>query len=174
MEFKDLAAVSGKGGLFKVVSPTKSGIILETLDQQKKKLVISSQVTKVSILAEISIYTTNEEGSKALEEILKLIHNEFNGDIGVTKTSDPDELKSFFRHILPEYDEDRVYVSDIKKVVNWYTIVLNQVPELLEGSKEDQTMEPLIEDAEVIDDEKVAEEPKNGTQETGDSGSTDQ
>ena len=147
MEFSDLATVSGKGGLFKVVSPTKSGLILESLDEHKKKLVVSSQITKVSILAEISIYTNDEEGSIPLDDVLRKIHKEFDGDLGVTKNSDSDELKAFFRHVLPDYDEERVYVSDIKKVVNWYGILGKEAPEiLLEQNKEE--VEEGVQDAE--------------------------
>ena len=122
MEFNDIATVSGKGGLFKVVAPTRGGVVLETLDNQKKKLVVNMNA-KVSILGEISIYTTDKDGSMPLQEVMQKIHEEFEGDTGLTGTSDPDELKSFLKHILPSYDEDRVYVSDIKKLVTWYNIL---------------------------------------------------
>lgn len=122
MDFNEIATVSGKGGLFKVVAPTRGGMILESLDDQKKKLVVNMH-SKVSVLGEISIYTTDSEGSVPLKEVMKKIHTEFNGDTGVSSGSDPEELKSFLKFILPDYDEDRVYVSDIKKVANWYNIL---------------------------------------------------
>ncbi len=119
IKFEEIAAVSGKGGLFKVLKPSKSGVILESLDEQKKKLVVGADA-RVSILSEISIYTHTTEGSTPLIDVFRKIQEEFGDDTGLDKTSDADELKSFLKHILPDYDEDRVYVSDIKKLVSWY------------------------------------------------------
>ena len=136
MDFKDIAAVSGKGGLFKVVKPTKTGVILESLDDNKAKLVTTLN-QKVSVLAEISVYSTGEQETIALNEVFLKIKEEFDDDPGVDKTSDPDELKSFLAHILPDYDRERVYVSDIKKIVSWYQLVYQFAPELLVESQEE-------------------------------------
>ena len=136
MDFKDIAAVSGKGGLFKVVKPTKTGVILESLDDNKVKLV-TNMSQKVSVLAEISVYSTGEQETIGLNEVFLKIKEEFDDDPGVDKTSDPDELKSFLAHILPDYDRERVYVSDIKKIVSWYQIVYQFAPELLVESQEE-------------------------------------
>lgn len=130
MEFSDIASVSGKGGLFKVLNPTRTGAILETLDAEKKKMVVGMH-SKVSVLSDISIYTTDGEGAVPLKEVMEKIHKEFKGDTGLDKNADPEELKSFLKHILPTYDEDRVYVSDIKKLVTWYNQLAQIAPELL-------------------------------------------
>ncbi|HYG19425.1 MAG TPA: DUF5606 domain-containing protein [Ohtaekwangia sp.] len=130
MTLAEIATVSGKGGLFKIVAPTKSGVILESLDEHKTKLVATTN-HRLSVLNEISIYTTTKEGTVALDVILKKIHAEFNGDPGVGADSDASELKSFMKAILPEYDEDRVYVSDIKKLVRWYEIIRQHAPDVL-------------------------------------------
>ncbi len=135
MDFSEIAAVSGKGGLFRVLKPTRTGVILETLDDEKKKMVVNIH-SKVSVLSEISIYTTDAEGARPLEEVMKKIHEEFNGDTGLTGNSDPDELKSFLKFILPEYDEDRVYVSDIKKLINWYNKLAADLPEIFNSKEE--------------------------------------
>jgi hypothetical protein len=138
MTLSELATISGKGGLFKVVSPTKSGVILESLDETRTKVVATSN-HKLSILQEISIYTTTKEGSTPLEDVLKKIHIEFKDDLGVDVNSDSSELRSFLKNILPEYDEERVYVSDIKKLVKWYEVILKYAPEILQASsKTDQ------------------------------------
>lgn len=130
MNFSDVASVSGKGGLFKVVAPTRSGVILESLDGDNKKMVANMQ-SKVSVLSDISIYTTDEEGAVPLKDVMKKIHAEFDGDTGLNASSGGDELKSFLRFVLPEYDESRVYVSDIKKLVSWYQIIAGKFPEIL-------------------------------------------
>ena len=138
MEFSDIASVSGKGGLFKIVSPTRTGVILESLDEHKKKMVASVH-NKVSVLSEISIYTTDSEGAVPLEEVMRKIHQEFDGDTDLDKNSEADELKSFLKFILPDYDESRVYTSDIKKLVNWYNLLVVEAPEVLEKKKEEKT-----------------------------------
>ena len=134
MTLTEIATISGKGGLFKVLAPTKSGVILETLDDTKTRLVATTS-HRLSLLNEISIYTTTKEGTVGLEEILKKMHADFGDDIGVDGNSDATELKAFLKAVLPEYDESRVYVSDIKKLVRWYATILKYVPELFEEDK---------------------------------------
>jgi hypothetical protein len=136
MTLAEIATVSGKGGLFKVLAPTKSGVILESLDEAKTKMVATTN-HRLSLLNEISIYTTTKEGTVALEDILKKIHQDFGNDLGVDADSDPAELKSFLKSILPEYDENRVYVSDIKKLVRWYDVIQKYVPEILTAKEEE-------------------------------------
>ena len=140
MEFSDLASVSGKGGLWKVLKPARTGVVLEAMDGSGKKMVANMH-SKVSILSEISIYTTTAEGTVPLEDVMKKIHEEFDGDTGLSGSSTPDELKSFLKFILPDYDESRVYVSDIKKIVNWYTLLVEVVPEIFEQKAEDTVEE---------------------------------
>lgn len=138
MTLAEIATISGKGGLFKVLSPTKSGVILESLDEAKTKLVASAS-QRLSLLHEISIYTTTKEGTVALEDVLKKIYAEFGNDLGIDSNADGSELKAFIKSVLPEYDEDRVYVSDIKKLVKWYEILLKYTPEIIKGeSKEEE------------------------------------
>lgn len=137
MDYSEIASVSGKGGLFKVVKPTRTGVILESLDEKKHRLVAGA-TQRISVLSDISIYTTSQERSMPLEDVFKKMYSEFEDDLGVNQNSDPDELKSFIKHILPDYDEGRVYVSDIKKVVNWYGSMLKYAPDLLQAKKEEK------------------------------------
>jgi Domain of unknown function (DUF5606) len=136
MELSEIASISGKGGLFKVLKPGKSGVLLESLDATKARIVASA-TQRLSILSEISIYTTTKEGTVALEDVLKKIHKDFNDDLGVDGNSEANELKAFLKSVLPEYDENRVYVSDIKKLVKWYTTLLEQAPEVFTDKKEE-------------------------------------
>jgi hypothetical protein len=138
MELSEIASISGKGGLFKVLKPGKSGVLLESLDAAKTRSVASA-TQRLSLLSEISIYTTTKEGTVALEEVLKKIYKDFNNDLGVDGNSDGVELKAFLKSVLPEYDEDRVYVSDIKKLVKWYSVLLEQAPELFADKSESTT-----------------------------------
>ena len=130
MELKEIASISGKGGLYKILKPTKSGVILEALDESKSKLVATA-TQRLSLLNEISIYTTDKEGTVSLESVLKKMNLDFGKDLGVDPESDATELKAFFKSVLPEYDENRVYVSDIKKLVKWYRVLSLYAPEVL-------------------------------------------
>lgn len=134
MTLAEIATISGKGGLFKVLAPTKSGVVLESLDESKTKVVASAS-NRLSLLHEISIYTTTKEGTVPLEEVLKKVHAEFGNDLGIDAEADGSELRAFLKSVLPEYDENRVYVSDIKKLVKWYQILLKAAPEILTGAE---------------------------------------
>ncbi len=131
MELKEIASISGKGGLFKIMKPGNAGVILESLDAAKLKLVAGGK-ERMSVLSEISIYTTTKEGTVSLQEVIKKIKKQFGAEIGVTPESENAQLKSFLKSVLPEFDEDRVYVSDIKKLVKWYAILLKEAPEVFE------------------------------------------
>lgn len=145
MRFNEIATVSGKPGLYKVLKPTRGGVILEALDEKKSKLVVGAN-HRVSILGEISMYTMTEEGAKPLEEVMITIEKEFQGDLGLDAAADADELRAFLKHVLPDYDESKVYPSDIKKLVAWYRIIRENAPEVLD-EKNDSSTE--IEDSET-------------------------
>jgi hypothetical protein len=135
MNFKDIATVAGKPGLYKIIKPTRSGVILESLDEKKAKLVAGMSM-RVSILNDISIYTLTEEGAEPLESVMKKIEAEYKGDTGVDASSSDAELRAFLKSVLPDFDQDRVYVSDIKKLNAWYQLIRKSIPEVLEESSE--------------------------------------
>src|SRR5690606_30150914 len=138
MNFKDLATVAGKPGLFKVLKPSRTGVILESMDAKKTKLV-AGMSQRVSILSDISIYTLTEEGAEPLESVMQKIEAEFQGDLGLDANPDDSELRAFMKHVLPEVDEARVYSSDIKKLITWYNLIRTQAPDVLKKSEEGET-----------------------------------
>ncbi|MCU0428576.1 MAG: DUF5606 domain-containing protein [Cytophagaceae bacterium] len=158
---KEIASVSGKGGLFRILKPTRNGVILETLDEKKSKLVANAN-ERVSILKEISIYTTGAESSKPLEEILVTIKSTFGESLGVTTKSSEAELRAFLSKVLPDYDEEKVYASDIKKLVSWYEILVKFFPEALviEEKKETATEALVQEEGEVKEKPKAKAKAK--------------
>ena len=135
MKLSEIAALSGKGGLFKVITTTKSGVVLESLDESKTKLVTSAH-NRLSFLHEISIYTNTQEGTIPLHDVLRKIKSEFGEDLGIDGSSDSLELKSFLKSVVPDFDESRVYSSDIKKLIKWYHILLKQTPQIFEDDVE--------------------------------------
>jgi hypothetical protein len=139
-DLTEIASISGKGGLFRIIKPGRVGVILESMDEKKIKIATNPN-HKVSILADISIYTNTDDGSIPLEEVLRKINKEFGDDPGLDGKSTPDELMSFIEYIVPEYDESRVYPSDIKKLVNWYKILLKEAPDFFVEEKKTQKKE---------------------------------
>jgi len=133
MNFKDIASVAGKPGLYKIIKPTRSGVILESLDEKKSKLVAGMSM-RVSVLSDISIYTLTEEGAEPLESVMKKIDATFKGDTGVDASASDGELRAFLKSVLPEFDQDRVYVSDIKKLNAWYLLIHKHCPEVFQES----------------------------------------
>lgn len=136
-----ILAISGQPGLFKLVSQTKTGIIVESIETKKRIPVYGT--AKVSALEDIAIFTV--DGEKPLVEVLEKIYVvENNGAASVTKQSSNDEVKEYFEKILPEYDKERVYVSDMKKVVSWYNLLLEK--EIMDFSKKEDPVEETIQD----------------------------
>lgn len=120
---KDILSISGHSGLFKFVAQSSKSIIVESLETHKKMPVYFS--SKVSALEDIAIYTEDEEVPLAqiFEKIYKM---ENKGKTSVSAKSTNDDIKEYFEDILPAYDKERVYVSDMKKVLNWYNILWEQ------------------------------------------------
>lgn len=116
MELKDIMAISGHSGLFKFISQGRHGIIVESLSDGKRTNISAS--AKVSSLSDIAIFTNDAE--VPFKEVLKKIKDTENGAQAISQKSDDKELKKYFEKILPEYDRERVYTSDIKKVITWY------------------------------------------------------
>lgn len=138
MNFKDIATVSGKPGLYKILKPTRSGVVLESMDEKKAKLV-AGMAQRVSVLSDISIYTLTEEGAEPLESVMKKIEAEYQGDLGLDSNADDSELRAFLKSVLPEFDAARVYTSDIKKLVSWYKLIRAVAPEVLQESTAEET-----------------------------------
>lgn len=136
MDLKDIAAVSGKGGLFKVIKPTRTGVILETIDEQKSKLITNAN-NRISLLKEISVYTTSKEASLPLEDVFRTMYKKHGAKISVTSKSSDQELRSFLAGVVPDYDTERVYNSDIKKIIGWYSILTEHFPDIFEKPKEE-------------------------------------
>lgn len=121
MELKDILAVSGKSGLFKMISQGKNALIVESLDTGKRIPVYSHQ--RVSSMEDIAVFTEGED--IPLKEVLKRIHVKESGEPApVSKKMSGEELKNYFEDLVPEYDEERVYVSDMKKILSWYNTLI--------------------------------------------------
>jgi len=138
MDLSKIITISGKHGLFKVIAQSKNSVIVESLSDKKRFPVYSA--SKVVSLDEISVFTTDED--KPLKEILLKIFEKENEKPTPDFKNDSSALSKYFEEILPEFDKERVYVSDIKKIINWYNLLVGM--ELI--SKEEEIAEPAIEE----------------------------
>jgi len=129
---KGILSISGQSGLFKLVAESKNNIIVESLETKKRIPVHST--TKVSALEDIAIYT--DESDVPLKDIFKAISDKENGGPAISHKVSGNELKNYFGEVVPDYDKDRVYVSDIKKVLQWYNVL--QEKEMLDFTETEE------------------------------------
>ena len=119
MSIKKILSVSGKPGLYVLKIQTRTGFVAESFFDGKKITV--GMRANVSLLSEIAVYTYTEE--IRLAEVLIAIATKENDGPALSHKEDDAKLKAYFREVLPEFDEDRVYTSDIKKILNWYNLL---------------------------------------------------
>jgi hypothetical protein len=119
MDLTEILSIAGKPGLYKMISHTKTGMLVVSMDGQKRFPVFAHE--KISSLEEISIFTETDD--VPLKEVFKKINDLMEGELALSHKSSADELKDFFDDAVTDYDKERVYVSDIKKVIQWYNIL---------------------------------------------------
>lgn len=158
MNLKEIMAIAGKPGLYKMIAQAKNGIVVESIIDQKRLQAFTHD--KVSTLEEISIYT--ESGDKPLKEVLQVMFEKLDGKPAPDNKADANKTKQFFGEMLPDYDKERVYVSHMQKIISWYNLLLEH--NLIDLNKEEeQENTDQVESAEEPETEVVEEktpEPK--------------
>ena len=137
MELKDFISVSGKSGLHTIVGKSKNNVIVESLKDKKRFPIFNTN--KISGLSDISIYTYDEE--ILLSELFDRIQNKYKKEAAISHLESADELKKVFEELVPNYDKEQVYNSDIKKVFQWYNILHDTDNLVSEKSKEEEKKE---------------------------------
>jgi hypothetical protein len=155
MDLTKILAISGKPGLFEMLSQTKTGFIVESLKDGKRFPVFAHE--RVSSLEEISIFSTTEEDIP-LKDIFKKIFEKRDSKPAPDPKSSPETLKEFFLESVPDYDQERVYVSDIKKVLGWYNLLLEKEMLVFEEEEEEKGSEEEEEKGSEEEEEKGSEE----------------
>ena len=120
MSLEKILSIAGKPGLYQIVTQTRSGVLAQSLVDGKKITVSARE--NISLLSEIAIYTLTEE--VPLADVFQNIAKKENGSQAMSHKAPKDELEAYFFEVLPEYDVDRVYPSDIKKVIQWYNLLV--------------------------------------------------
>lgn len=120
---KKILSISGKPGLYKLVSQAKGMLIVESLSSGKRMPAYAHD--KVISLGDISIYTENDD--KPLRDVFEAIKEKESGrSVAINSDSDIEEYRKYLSEVLPEYDRERVYPNDIKRIVNWYNILVDK------------------------------------------------
>ncbi len=140
MDLSGIISISGRPGLYKVIAQGKNSIIVESLTDKKRFPAYSTD--RISALEDISIYTIDDD--KPLKDILSDIFAKQEGKEGPSHKEDISTLTEYFSEILPDYDEERVYASDIKKLFQWYNLLLKAGA--LEPSEEEEGEKESAED----------------------------
>jgi len=119
MDLKEILAVSGRSGLFKIIAHNKTGVIVESMLDHKRMPVYATD--KISNLEEISVFTTDKD--MLLKEVFKLIYDKENGGKAIDPKSEDKKLREYFEQVLPNFDKEKVYTSDIRKMFVWYNLL---------------------------------------------------
>lgn len=143
-----ILSVSGQHGLYLYIAQARSGAIAESLADKKRT--IFDMRSRITTLADISIFTS--EGELKLQEVFNKLHEQLGENDAPTSKASASELKSLFAQAVPDYDEDRFYVSHMKKVVDWYNDLKNNAS-LDFMTQEDYDAEAAAKSAEVSEDE---------------------
>lgn len=142
---KTILSISGKPGLYKLISQGKNMLIVESINQEKKRMPAYGN-EKIISLADIAMYTNDSE--VPLREVLAAIQIKEEGreaSLEVQKAT-PDQLREYLEQVLPDFDRDRVYTNDIKKLINWYNILVkNDMADFKEEEKAEAPEEATAE-----------------------------
>lgn len=158
MNLKGIVSVTGKPGLYKVVGQNKSGFILETLDEAKNKLLINPN-TRIAALKEITLFGQGED--IRLVDVFETMKTKAGETPVPAPKADNNTLREYFNTIVPEHDPERVYASDIKKVVSWYGI-LSGLPLFEEEDEDDRQEQEEAQDQEEEKKQEKAQKQKKG------------
>lgn len=132
MEFNKIISITAKPGLYQVVSQSKNAIIVEALADKKRVAINATQ--NVSLLENIAIYTYEED--MPLLQIFKAMYTKTEGKEAISHKESQKNVTAFFAEVIPNYDDERVYASNIKKVIQWFNILVKAG---MDFSKEETT-----------------------------------
>ena len=158
MDLKDILSISGYPGLFKFVSQGRNAIIVENLETRKRMSAFGSD--RISSLEDISVYTDEED--LPLVDVFKRIFEKEGNKPTINPKSTPDELRDYFSEVVPGYDRDRVYASDIRKVLTWYNLMFKlKMVKFDDEEKKDEKEEKKEVSGAIKDEEKKADPGTN-------------
>jgi len=141
MNLRGLVSVSGKPGLYKIIGQNKSGFVLESLDAQKIKLVVNLSTAKLASLEDITVFGEDDD-LKLVDIFTKMKESASVPD----PKADGKALRSFFNEVAPGHDEEKVYASDMKKIITWFNII-KELPLFNESAENTDVVEEAVAEA---------------------------
>lgn len=162
MSLEKVLSISGKPGLYKLKTQTRTGFLAESL-LDGKTINVSGR-HNVSLLSEIAIYTLTEE--VPLRKVFEKIAQKEDGKETISHKVPKEELEEFFFEVMPDYDEDRVYASDIKKVVQWYNLLVKNGITDFSEAEDKEAVDEKSKEAKAPEKSKKSDAPKGGSQKT--------
>lgn len=160
MDLKDFIAIRGKGDLYRVMSKSPKGIIVETLNEKRTKFKVQPNL-HVLILNDITIFS-KDNSDLFLKDVFKVFYGKDGLSLSVNAKTEPNVLKEYFRELVPNHDEERVYISDMKKMIKWYECICEFYPSVIEELKNEEEAseesEEKTESKEAISDDTPKDE----------------
>jgi hypothetical protein len=160
MDLTGIISINGMSGLYKIVANSKNGVIVESLTEKKRFPVFGT--SKISALEDISMFT--EIGDKRISEIMKSIFEKENGGKVLDNKVDDKTIEAYFSEILPDYDKERVYISNMRKLFSWYNLLQEtgnlKQKENTEKEKEVKITKTTTEDSKKVKAKKDTTKPK--------------
>lgn len=154
---KEVANISGKSGLYRILKPGRVGVIVESMDESKKREMVPANA-RVSVLKDISIYQQGVNDSTPLGDIFIAMREKYGEKVEMdTKNANSDELYTTLGEVMPEFDRERVHASDVKKLINWYNLLSEKMPELWDSPEEETKEEKAEEKTEEVTEVKAEE-----------------
>ncbi|MFK7972411.1 MAG: DUF5606 domain-containing protein [Bacteroidia bacterium] len=163
----DVVSLAGAPGLHQVVKKDERAIVIESIDERKKRQLVKGSMM-LSKLSDITMYTDDDDDDATLPNIFLAIKEKYNTDLPVTKKSKNDDLMNFLGEVLPKYDKERVYPSNVKKLISWFHIlnengidlVVKEEEEEVEEKEDDKKKDAKKKDAKKKDDKKKSDKRK--------------
>ena len=159
MDLKDFIAIKGKADLYRILAKTPKGIIVETLNDTKTRFKVEPNLS-VLLLYDITIFS-NDNTDLFLRDIFKNTYKKDGAKVPVNYKDDTFKLKEYFREIAPNYDEEKVYISDIKKIIKWYTILVGWYPEVIKNIEKEEEEDKKNVDSDENTDQKITPQGKS-------------
>ena len=161
MDLKEILSIAGRPGLYKTITQAKNGVIVESLSEGKRFTAFSHE--RISSLEEISIFT--EEEDMPLVDVFKMMFEKLEGKQAIDPKSGKEELNKFFDEMVPEYNKERVYTSDIKKVIAWYNVLVEkgmlEFPEEEEKEEDKPATDDVKEESTKVEDQPDEKQEKD-------------
>jgi hypothetical protein len=151
MDLKDFIAIKGKSELFRILAKTPKGIIVESLNETRLKFKVQPSLS-VLLLNDITIFS-NDNSDLYLKQVFINLYKRDGLKVSIDIKDEAYKLRDYFKEVIPAHDEEKVYISDIKKIVKWFSILCEYYPEVIENLEMEEKSEAVAEEGTKVEEE---------------------